>query len=100
MLGPARSEEWLEHRILEDAAVEGVFEAMEHLLATCEFVEGRHPPIVRASRHASELAVRVRQRPEQRRTEFISLCEGEQGRYSYFASTTIPTTAKTVPAIR
>ena len=40
MLGPARSEKWLEQRILEDAAVEDVFEAMEHVRATCEFVGG------------------------------------------------------------
>ncbi len=54
MLGPARSEKWLEKRILEDAAVEFLFKAMEHLLTTCEFVEGRHPSIVRATVNASD----------------------------------------------
>ena len=47
MLGLARSEERLEKRILEDAAVERVFKAVEHLLATDELVEGRHGQIVR-----------------------------------------------------
>jgi hypothetical protein len=39
MLRLARSEKWLEKRILEDAAVEFLFKAMEHLLAAREFVE-------------------------------------------------------------
>lgn len=53
MVGPARSEKWLEQRILEDAGVEGVFKAMEHLLATSELVERRHPAILRGGqRHA------------------------------------------------
>jgi hypothetical protein len=34
-----RSEQWLEQWILEDAGVEGVFEAVERLFTTCEFVE-------------------------------------------------------------
>ncbi len=35
----ACSEKWLEQWILEDAGVEGVFEAVERLFSTCEFVE-------------------------------------------------------------
>jgi hypothetical protein len=39
-------EERLEQRIFEDAAVEGVLEAMQRFLPACEFVEGRHTSIV------------------------------------------------------
>ena len=53
MLGLAPLKQWLEQRILEDAAVEGVFKATERILASCEFVEGGHPPIVWATMHAS-----------------------------------------------
>jgi hypothetical protein len=48
----SRPEEWLEQGIPEDAAVEGVLQAMQRLLATGEFVKRRHTSMVLTDRES------------------------------------------------
>ena len=55
MLGPARSEEWLEQRVFEHGAVERLLKAMQHLFATCKFVK------VTASPNRMAVIVRIQQ---------------------------------------
>jgi hypothetical protein len=42
VLGPSRTEQRLEHRVGQDAAVEQILEAVDRFLATGMFVERRH----------------------------------------------------------
>jgi hypothetical protein len=46
MLRLAGPEEWLKHRVFEDAAVEGVLETVQCRLAAREFVERGHPSTI------------------------------------------------------
>jgi hypothetical protein len=46
----ATSEEWLQQRILQEAAVEGVLKSMQRLLSTGEFIERWHPVQVRCDK--------------------------------------------------